>query len=100
MKLSKHFLDKEEELKEEASVLEKSLAWWEREVEETLNKLDALESLNSYAEKDIEQAKKVFDHLEYLLSRTDFEYKNVLEMEKKIENFVHFRKVIENATNR
>jgi hypothetical protein len=100
MKLSKHFLNKEEELKEEASVLEESLAWWEREVEETLNKLDVLESLEHYAEKDIKQAKKIFDHLEYLLSRTDFEYKNILKMEKKIENFVHFRKVIENATNK
>lgn len=100
MKLSKHFLDKEKELKEEAAVLEKSLEWWEREVEETLNKLDVLENLKSYSEEEIKQANKVFDHLEYLLSRTDFECKNIEKIETKIKNFVSFRKVIENATNR
>jgi DNA repair ATPase RecN len=100
MKLSKHFLNKEEELKEEASVLEKSLDWWEKEVEQTLDKLDALENLESYSKENIERANEIFRHLEYLLSRTDFEYKNIENMEAKIKNFVKFRKVIENATNR
>ena len=100
MKLSKHFLNKEEELKKEASVLEESLEWWEREVEQTLGELDALENLESHSKENIKKADKIFHHLEYLLSRTDFEYKNIENMEVKIKNFVKFRKVIEDATNR
>ena len=100
MKLSKHFLNKEEELKKEASVLEESLEWWEREVEQTLDGLNALENLESYSEENIKKADEIFRRLEYLLSRTDFEYKNIENMEAKIENFVKFRKVIEDATNR
>jgi len=100
MKLSKHFLNKEEELKKEASVLEESLEWWEREVEQTLEELDALENLEPHSKENIKKADKIFHHLQYLLSRTDFEYKNIENMEVKIENFVKFRKVIEDATNR
>ncbi|MAF25635.1 hypothetical protein CL634_08715 [bacterium] len=95
MKLSKHFLDKEEEIKKEASVLEESLEWWEREVEQTLESLDALENLESYSKENIKKANEIFLHLEYLLSRTDFEYKNIENIESKIKNFVKFRKVIE-----
>ena len=95
MKLSKHFLSKEENLRQEAILLEKSVSWWEEEVNLCLSKIDEFEKLESLSKKQIQDSNKNIEKLKYLLSKTDFEYKNIGEIEKRIENFILFRKVIE-----
>ena len=88
MKVSKHFKKRESKLKEEALLVEESCAWWENKVEEALLSLDKITD-----EKKREQEEYKLLHL---LSRSEFEQKNISRIENKIEDFLSKKKVIQN----
>tara|TARA_Y100000361_G_C10955300_1_gene235914 strand:- start:205 stop:489 length:285 start_codon:yes stop_codon:yes gene_type:complete len=78
-------MKEKEELLAQAEFVQKSLDWWEKEIEKASEEVSEIESNNSLS---IEEQNSRIKRLQYLISKTDTEISILNDLEENAINFI------------
>ena len=78
-------MKEKEELLAQAEFVQKSLDWWEKEIEKASEEVSEIESNNSLS---IDEQNSRIKRLQYLISKTDTEISILNDLEENAINFI------------
>lgn len=84
--MNKNSLDKAQDLLEKAKLSSESVAWWEKQITQIIQKLDLIE--DSPDPKDQKKAFELIKELEVLLPRGQLEKNTINKLEKELWDFL------------
>ena len=76
-----------EGIERKISLANKSITWWEKQLDVLFEKLDKTEDAEWYADKD-KDMEEITDGIHSLMSRGKFEHENLDHLQKEMDDFL------------